>query len=81
MTWIRFKRILTKPITEMRLTRQVKQSFKFRPLKEVMLKREEFRVKYHEEIKKKDSNGELDKYQNYLDLINWIIQSREDEQS
>jgi len=77
MRWIRFKRIITKPITEMRLSRQVNQSFKYRPLKQTLRKREEFRVKYHELTKKDSTNGELDKYQNYLDLINWIIQSKE----
>ena len=79
MSWMNFKRELTKPFTEIRLRRQVKQRFFYRDIMEVMRKREEFRVKQQEVSKQKNSNGDVKKYGYYIDLINWIINSKEDD--
>lgn len=75
MRFLNLKRLLT----DNRLRRQVRQTFKYRDILEVVRKKEEFRYRLLEVSKLKHSNGEVAKYANYISVINWIINSKDDE--
>ena len=73
------KILIRKFLVDRRLRKQVKQRFYYRDLLEVIRKKEEFKFKLLEAEKNPtESNGGIKKYQNYLVLLNWIINCKND---
>ena len=78
MNWIKFRRTMTKPITELKLRKQVVQNYHYRDIVEAVRKREELRLKLNEAIKKPNANGEVTKFKCYLELLDWVINYKEE---
>ncbi len=70
--------MFTKLLTNRRLRKSLNQRFYYRDILEVVRKREEFRLLLNEALKDKKSNGEVSKYRNYIYLMNWIINCKDD---